>query len=88
MTISTSPSGSLNKTDWFKGLRGTAITFVAGIAVSVLSDMYRMLQECGVSVEACQIDFGAYDYLIPAAIAVTGLAIEMIRRFTTNHNAR
>jgi hypothetical protein len=87
MTISTSPRGSVNATDWFKGLRGSAITFLAGVAVNLLTDVNRMLQECGVSAEACQIDFGTYDYLIPLAIAVTGLAIEMIRRYLTSYDA-
>jgi len=81
---STSSTGHINGTDWFKGLRGSAITFAAGVAVELLVAFKESLEECTRGV--CQLDIGAYDFVLPAGISVVGLAIEMIRRWRTNYS--
>jgi len=88
MQISSSPAGSLNSIDWFKGIRGAAITYIAGLAIQVLVDLQAYLQACHEKAATCQLDFGVYDFLIPGLIALLGFVMEMARRWRTDHAGR
>ena len=82
MEISSSPEQALNVTDWKKGLRGAAITYVAGLVVIVLNDLAAALNKCVEGI--CQVDLGMYDFLLPIGISALGLLIEMVRRWRAN----
>jgi hypothetical protein len=83
---STSPAGTLNKTDWTKGIRGAAITYLAAMAVQMMTDLSAYLDACAEGSADCRIDFGAYDVLIPACVAAIGFGIEMLRRYRANYS--
>lgn len=88
MEISSSPAHSLNSTDWLKGLRGSLITYAAGLLVQVLTDLSAYLQSCVDQAASCQVSFGAYDFLVPGVIAAVGFLLEMIRRYRADHSTR
>jgi hypothetical protein len=82
---STSPAGTLNKTDWTKGIRGALITYLAAMAVQAMTDLSAYLDACAQGSTNCQIDFGAYNFVLPACVAAIGFGIEMLRRYRANY---
>ena len=85
---STSPAGTLDKTDVFKGVRGALITYAAGLGVQILMDLLSYLQGCAQHLPTCTISFGSYDLVVPGLIAAVGFALEMLRRYRADHSNR
>lgn len=81
-----SPKWKLNGTDWWKGLRGLAITLIAGAAVEMLTQLSAMLQACQAGSDACQLDLGPYNLLFPLLVSAAGFVLEMARRWATDYS--
>ena len=86
MQISNSPAGKLNGTDYFKAFRGAGLTLLAGVIIELIEEALTMLTTCKADITSCPIDFGGNDFILPAGIAVLGLALELLRRRATNYS--
>ena len=86
MEPSSSPVGTLNKIDYFKTLRGGVITLLSGIGVELLLELQKALQVCVVTPAGCQFNFGTYNFVIPVAISIVGMVVELIRRLKTPYS--
>lgn len=69
MTESSSPTGELNSTDYWKAARGLIVVLI-GATLTYLLDTIPT------------IDFGAYS---PIVVSITSTLVELGRRYLTNY---
>lgn len=88
MELSSSPSGSLNKTDFYKSVRGGAVVFIGYVLVATITAFQSDLS-------AGTIDLGFLPSLpgfdlktMASGLLLSGAStlVELVRRFVTDYS--
>lgn len=82
---SDSPFGRINWIDLWKTVRGGLVTFVGFVLVEGMIALQTNLQTCQDMPADCQFDFGNFSIVLPSAVTLMGMAIELVRRLVKDH---
>lgn len=76
----------LNGVDLWKTVRGGLVTFGGFILVEGLIALRTNLEICADAPADCQFNFGDLNVALPTVVTLTGMVIELMRRWLTDHN--